>query len=206
MATKRYSTMPATIEFEGVEIRIVDRQGRPWITLDDLARALYGIKGGDTSVTPLRAIRRLLDKNRDEFADDMTAILTMETAGGPQQARIFSPRGCHLMGMLARTDAAKRFRRWVLDVLEGKVTIAGEAAEQRRFNNEMRERRMRVIEARQRLAERAAHVKAVNETRLTEGRRAASALIPGLLAAFGVDPDTAQSEPQGELPLDDTVH
>ncbi|CAJ0743827.1 hypothetical protein R76696_04673 [Ralstonia mannitolilytica] len=34
--------------------------------------------------------------------------------------RIFSPRGCYLLGMLARTERAKAFRRWVLDVLEGR--------------------------------------------------------------------------------------
>ena len=42
------------------------------------------------------------------------------TAGGRQPVRIFSPRGCYLLGMLARTERAKAFRRWVLDVLEGR--------------------------------------------------------------------------------------
>lgn len=32
--------------------------------------------------------------------------------------RIFSPRGCHLIAILSRTNQAKAFRRWVLDVLE----------------------------------------------------------------------------------------
>jgi hypothetical protein len=35
--------------------------------------------------------------------------------------RIFSPRGCYLLGMLARTTRAKAFRVWVLDVLEGRL-------------------------------------------------------------------------------------
>lgn len=48
----------------------------------------------------------------------MTALVELETAGGKQQVRIFSLRGCHLIGMLARTAIAKQFRAWVLDVLE----------------------------------------------------------------------------------------
>ena len=31
---------------------------------------------------------------------------------------IFSPRGCYLIAMLARTERAKAFRRWILDVLD----------------------------------------------------------------------------------------
>jgi len=34
------------------------------------------------------------------------------------ETRIYSPRGCHLIAMLARTERAKAFRRWVLDVLD----------------------------------------------------------------------------------------
>lgn len=34
-----------------------------------------------------------------------------------RETRIFSLRGCHLLGMLAKTETAKAFRRWVLDVL-----------------------------------------------------------------------------------------
>ena len=36
--------------------------------------------------------------------------------------RVFSLRGCHLLGMLARTKVAKEFRHWVLDVLEKEVS------------------------------------------------------------------------------------
>ncbi|GJC32652.1 hypothetical protein KAM398_26550 [Acinetobacter sp. KAM398] len=35
--------------------------------------------------------------------------------------RIFSLRGCHLIAMFARTDVAKAFRKWVLDVLDKEV-------------------------------------------------------------------------------------
>src|SRR5690606_13264315 len=35
--------------------------------------------------------------------------------------RIFSLRGCHLMGMFARTTEAKKFRHWVLNILDDEV-------------------------------------------------------------------------------------
>lgn len=48
----------------------------------------------------------------------MTAVVTLPTEGGPQETRIFTLRGCHLLAMLARTPVAKEFRRWCLDVIE----------------------------------------------------------------------------------------
>jgi len=199
MAKQSYNTMPATIDFEGVELRVIDRQGRPWITLDDLARALYDVKGGDTSVTPLRAVRRIFSKNEDEFGVDMTAILTMETAGGPQQVRIFSARGCHLMGMFAKTERAKHFRRWVLDVLEGKVAVAGG--------------RPRAGQAEDRLLldklKRASQ--SLDSIRRACGNRPAANAAPQLYAALGIKIDLTGSDTlaQGELPLAEiaeTVH
>lgn len=60
----------------------------------------------------------LYDRNADEFTDSMTALVELDTEGGKQKVRIFSLRGCHLLGMLSRTKIAKEFRKWVLDVLE----------------------------------------------------------------------------------------
>ncbi|WP_207458149.1 hypothetical protein [Azospirillum sp. SYSU D00513] len=55
--------LPSVVEFDGVCLSVVDRAGRPWIAFPDLVRALYGIKGDDTSVTPFvnveRALRRV---------------------------------------------------------------------------------------------------------------------------------------------------
>lgn len=42
----------------------------------------------------------------------------IEVAGQRREVRIFSLRGAHLLGMLANTEPAKDFRRWILDVLE----------------------------------------------------------------------------------------
>lgn len=64
------------------------------------------------------SIAKLYEAHADEFTDAMTAVVTLPTEGGPQETRIFSLRGCHLLAMFARTPIAKQFRRWVLDVLD----------------------------------------------------------------------------------------
>jgi len=51
----------------------------------------------------------------------MTRLIEMDTAGGKQQTRVFSLRGAHLLGMFARTEKAKAFRKWVLDILDREV-------------------------------------------------------------------------------------
>lgn len=68
-------------------------------------------------------VQQVFDRNADEFTESMTQLLELQTAGGKQQVRIFSLRGCHLLGMLSRTKVAKDFRRWVLDVLEKETAL-----------------------------------------------------------------------------------
>ena len=48
----------------------------------------------------------------------MSFLTTVDTAGGKQQVRVFSLRGCHLLAMFSKTPVAKEFRRWVLDLIE----------------------------------------------------------------------------------------
>ena len=185
--------LPATITFEDTSLTIIDREGMPWLTQTDLAGALYGIKGGGqdgpTLEGAIRQIRRLLDRNRDEFTDEMTAMLTMETAGGPQQVRIFSTRGSHLMGFFAKTDRAKRFRAWVLDVLEGKVALNGSN------QSTLAERRVRVMELN-------AANRAIDNIVKMSGRREALRNMRTVYAKAGLMLDLPQTPPQGELPLD----
>lgn len=107
-----HSRFPETVSFGPTVLKIIDRDGRPWITSADLARAL-GYSRSDQ-------VSRIFDRNKREFTDDMTLTvnLTVRDAVAPKPVRIFSPRGCHLVAMFARTSDARAFRRWVLDVLE----------------------------------------------------------------------------------------
>lgn len=65
-------------------------------------------------------VRRLFNRHQDEFTDQEARLIAQSTASGVQETLLFSLRGCELLAMLARTPEGKKFRRWVLDVLEGR--------------------------------------------------------------------------------------
>ena len=113
-------TVPALV-FDDTVFTVVDRDGQPWLRGPEIAQAL-GYANSD-------AISRIYRRNADEFAPEMslTDNLTVNGINGSQrgkETRIFSLRGAHLLGMFANTPPSKRFRRWVLDVLEGKAQPA----------------------------------------------------------------------------------
>ncbi len=126
--------MKEKLSFNGNDLSIIRHCGQPYLTLSEVALALYS-KGGERSEAPLakatpnneRALQILYRRHADEFRADMTALVRMQTPGGMQDVRIFSLRGCHLLGMFARSERAKEFRRWALDVLDGEV-IESQAA------------------------------------------------------------------------------
>jgi len=107
------SGIPKSIPFQDTELSIIDHDGRVWLSSADLARAL-GYMRADS-------VARIFERNSEEFSDDMCLNVNLTVRGqvAPTRHRIFSPRGCHLIAMFARTDRAKEFRKWVLDVLEG---------------------------------------------------------------------------------------
>ena len=106
--------MNAILTFENTEFDVVDIHNVPWLRGLQVASAL-GYQN------PTADAANLYARNADEFTDEMTQVLDLPTAGGVQPVRVFSPRGCYLLGMLARTERAKAFRQWVLDVLEGRT-------------------------------------------------------------------------------------
>lgn len=105
--------MTAVLTFQETEFDVVDIHNVPWLRLPQIGVAL-GYEN------PYK-LQQLHARNADEFTEEMTQVLELPTAGGVQPVRVFSPRGCYLLGMLARTDRAKAFRQWVLDVLEGRT-------------------------------------------------------------------------------------
>lgn len=103
----------AVLVFENTEFDVVDLHNVPWLRGPQIADAL--------EMRDRRGTHDLYTRNADEFTEEMTQVVDLQTAGGIQPVRIFSPRGCYLLGMLARTEKAKAFRSWVLDVLEGRA-------------------------------------------------------------------------------------
>ena len=95
--------------FQQHHLDITDINNQPWLRLGQIGLALGYSNPAD--------LQKVYNRNADEFDDSMTQVVELDTAGGRQPTRIFSLRGCHLLGMLARTEPAKAFRHWVLDVL-----------------------------------------------------------------------------------------
>ena len=107
--------METALTFNEVTLTPITHENRVWIKASELARAL-GYASDET-------VSRIYRRNADEFSNDMTQIIEIVAEGqngllANGRARIFSPRGCHLIAMFARTKVAKAFRRWVLDVLD----------------------------------------------------------------------------------------
>lgn len=100
-----------TLCFQDIEFDVIERDHQTWLRLPQIGAAL-GYE------SPYKVLQ-LYDRNADEFTADMTQVVELPTAGGRQPVRVFSLRGAHLLGMLARTAVAAAFRRWVLDVLDG---------------------------------------------------------------------------------------
>lgn len=110
----RSTRAKTALSFHETKFDIVDLDGEPWLRSPQIGGALGYAKGADS-------VDKLYKSNADEFTEHMTQVLDLPTAGGVQKVRIFSLRGAHLLGMLAKTAQAKAFRQWVLDILEGAV-------------------------------------------------------------------------------------
>jgi len=113
------SLLLTTMSFGETTLAIIDRHGEPWLSARELARAL--------GYADERGVLRIYSRNQEEFTDEMTCVvnLTPQAKDQRRDIRVFSPRGCHLIAMLSRTDRAKAFRRWVLDVLEAHISGSG---------------------------------------------------------------------------------
>lgn len=106
--------MSEVLQFEDNALAIINKDGEKWLRVGQLVHPL-GFKEE-------RNLRKSFERNADEFGARETALITIDTAGGPQQVRVFSLRGARLLALLAKTDRAKRFRAWVLDLIEAEST------------------------------------------------------------------------------------
>ena len=103
--------MSTSLTFQSTTFDVIDRNGQTWVQSRQLASAL-GYKDE-------RSVHKIYERNKDEFSESMVGVVKLTTPlGGQQESRIFSLRGAHLVAMFARTQIAKAFRVWVLDVLE----------------------------------------------------------------------------------------
>lgn len=107
------------LSFNNVDLTPIDNgDGQIWVTSSELAKAL-NYKRSDK-------VTQIYNRNADEFTDSMTLTLKMGVKGfgngnSEKEVRLFSLRGCHLIAMFSSTDVAKKFRKWVLDILDAHV-------------------------------------------------------------------------------------
>lgn len=107
-----------SLSFNNVNFSPVQQDGQIYITASELAQAL--------NYKSVKSVSNLYNSNKDEFTPSMSLVIDSVTNGinnskRKLSVRIFSLRGCHLIAMFARTDVAKAFRKWVLDVLDKEV-------------------------------------------------------------------------------------
>lgn len=123
---------PVALHFEHTDLQVIDRNGAPWLLPEHIGRALQ-------MANTRRTVLNLFNRNRAEFGPDETAEIELDVEHGTAESRhrsddailrgqvhhtrrikvrIFSLRGANLLAMLARTDVARRFRKWVLDLIE----------------------------------------------------------------------------------------
>lgn len=101
------------LSFNDVNFNPVQQNGQVWLTAGELARALGYAKAN--------AVTQVYERNKDEFSSNMTQVID-----NPQslnlRLRIFSLRGAHLIAIFSKTEIAKQFRKWVLDILDKEVS------------------------------------------------------------------------------------
>lgn len=115
------NTTMTPLVFQGEPLKPLSRAGQIWLRMSEIEQALGYAKKGS-------ALAQIFKSHTDEFTATMTKVVKLATAGGKQSVRIFSLRGAHLLAMFARTDTAKAFRVWVLNILDAEIERQRQAA------------------------------------------------------------------------------
>lgn len=106
--------MTNQLVFNNTPLSIINLNNQIWITSNELSKALQ--------YSNSKAVTMIYNKYSDEFTHCMSQVLESSTSGNYiKKVRIFSLRGAHLIAMFSRTEIAKEFRKWVLDILDKEV-------------------------------------------------------------------------------------
>ena len=121
------------LAFHEIQFDVINQNDQPWLTAVQIAQAL--------GYSSEKSISNLYRRNADEFSPCMTLVINSMTNGinnslRENEVRIFSLRGAHLIAMFSRTERAKEFRRWVLDILDAEVGTATPTPAAPQFNDE----------------------------------------------------------------------
>ncbi len=106
--------MTTQLAFHDTQFNVSIINNQIWLTSKELAQAL--------KYASTKSVTDIYNKNTDEFTAGMSQVVESTTSGNyRKKVRIFSLRGAHLIAMFARTEIAKEFRKWVLDILDKEV-------------------------------------------------------------------------------------
>lgn len=130
------------LEFDGTIFEVLDRNGPPWLPAGQIGAALR-LDDGEAALLDLHQCHWY------EFTETLFARLPAETPAGPKAVPAFSPLGAYVAATLADTPVAPRFRRWLLDRIDGFWTGLAETAE--RLNTTVQEQAAELARLRARL-------------------------------------------------------
>lgn len=118
--------MTIQLAFNKTQFNVVTHSNQIWLTSKELAQAL--------GYSSTKSVTDIYNKNSDEFTSGMSQVVESTTSGNyRKKVRMFSLRGAHLIAMFSRTQVAKEFRRWVLDILDREVATKPESSPLYRF-------------------------------------------------------------------------
>jgi prophage antirepressor-like protein len=111
------------LNYKGNRIDARAMEGQLWLKAGQIVQPL-----GFASVD---SVLKIVQRYPEEFGPEESRIIPLPTpSSGLQPTRAFSLRGVRLLCLLARTEPARAFRRWILDLLEGRVQLP-DASERR---------------------------------------------------------------------------
>lgn len=106
--------MTTQLVFNNIPLSIINLNNQIWFTSSELARAL--------NYSDQSSVNRIYSRYQYEFTNKMTSSVKLTDQNQQmREVRIFSLRGAHLIAMFSRTEIAKDFRKWVLDILDKEV-------------------------------------------------------------------------------------
>lgn len=84
--------------FEDIDVRIIQKEGEPWLVGNDVTDAL-GLSNGRDALSRLD--------------DDEKGVAIVDTPGGRQKMTVINEAGAYRLVFTSRKKAAKRFKRWL---------------------------------------------------------------------------------------------
>ena len=159
------------LTFNNVEMHTITRNGKKYVKGTDIAKALEY-----SDASKVAAVYR---RNKDEFLPSEAVKLTVGLSGNYRtKALYFDIHGARMIALLSKTDKAKEFRRWCLDVLDS-VTSSSRSRQDYRRNEVPEQDTAMVSSYLGSIKKGCEHIEAINLSH-KHGRRLLSTIVSDL--------------------------